>query len=772
MALTIPVTKSYEDENGNLYVEGLATSDALDLDGQIIDKEFARAGLEKWFADWGNVRQMHSSNLAPAGKAVDFQEVPGGFWVKTLVVEPTAKQLVRQGVYQAYSVGIARPRIVRDQVAKNGRVIDGVFSEISLVDFPANPQCKFSLAKMADSGSIEILEKVEQPDLTKRDFDRSTGGGVDRDKLPASDFAGPDRSFPIVTPGDVSDAAHLVGKAADPDAVKANIIAIAHRKGAAFVAELPESWKADAAKDLDPDLDKARGEWKDGKKPFPGAAKPFGKGDADDAAKDKADDDADDKSEKKAGRRFSKGDAVKWNYRSAVGHGTVQGVHKDADDPDEVAYSIAEHDHHPGEPDTVVHYGRALSPDDAAKSAAGEARLGLAKHPEPDGDEHGPDLDDDEGGHGLARKTTTGAQLVESPSAADESSTKAVNYHLSRLHDALCPAYRDDDVLIAHPSLVRGLAAVLNPSWFVDQLVTAAQTQAPDAPALLRACTAAQAVSHQDEDLSRVALDGMRKAFETYYPTAHPTPTDMVPGEFGRGFITTGRANDTAGAGPRIPLQSHVPTPQTFNRGPLTEGQEAVSKQRTYYTNDAKAQAGQNLAALHDWIAAQHPEVCPVHAPAPDGEPAFTGSAGSSLTAQLAASTVQDNRSDAAPRPVTEAQLDAVHASFDPEMVKHLAQEAVEAATAPLHDEIDALSKRIQAYEAEPDPAAAAPRHATAVAEATPEVATGGDEADPAQVAKLVRLVKRARSRDSEVSRPAYEELISEFGPDALAELL
>lgn len=73
-----------------------------------------------------------------------------------------------------------------------------------------------------------------------KDQDSGVGSDVDRDKLPESDFAGPNRSYPIVTAGDVADAASLIGKAADPAAVKARIISIAKRKGFA----LPKAWQA------------------------------------------------------------------------------------------------------------------------------------------------------------------------------------------------------------------------------------------------------------------------------------------------------------------------------------------------------------------------------------------------------------------------------------------------------------------------------------------------------------------------------------------------
>lgn len=83
--------------------------------------------------------------------------------------------------------------------------------------------------------------------LRKKDMAPNVGGGVDLDKVPDEDFAGKDRSFPIVTPADVSDAASSIGRAGDDnystDKLKSNIIAIAQRKGAKFVAELPDKWR-------------------------------------------------------------------------------------------------------------------------------------------------------------------------------------------------------------------------------------------------------------------------------------------------------------------------------------------------------------------------------------------------------------------------------------------------------------------------------------------------------------------------------------------------
>lgn len=55
------------------------------------------------------------------------------------------------------------------------------------------------------------------------------------------------------------------------------------------------------------------------------------------------------------------GTDVTWHYRSAIGHGTVKSIYKEGTSADKTEYSIEQHDHHPGEPKIVHHYGKALT---------------------------------------------------------------------------------------------------------------------------------------------------------------------------------------------------------------------------------------------------------------------------------------------------------------------------------------------------------------------------------------------------------------------------
>jgi hypothetical protein len=155
------IIKSERDADGNVLVFGKVTDGTVDSDEQIVDPAFAKKALAEWYTTAANVRQMHSTTMAPAGKGILLDSRPDGEYVQTKVVEPTAKLLVENDVYTGYSVGISRPRIERDSRARGGRIVGGKIVEISLVDRPANPMAKFAVLKAAGAtGSLRYIGKV------------------------------------------------------------------------------------------------------------------------------------------------------------------------------------------------------------------------------------------------------------------------------------------------------------------------------------------------------------------------------------------------------------------------------------------------------------------------------------------------------------------------------------------------------------------------------------------------------------------------------------
>ena len=163
------IIKQEKQDDGSLLVYGKATDDSLDIDQQICDDTWLSSAMPEWFKSGGNIREQHSS--IAAGVAKEYESKPDGHYISVLVVDPVSVKKVESGVLKGFSIGIKSPRVVRDQKAANGRIIDGQIVEVSLVDRPANPNAKLMLAKSVEGEAnlvqVEELIEIEQSQKDK-----------------------------------------------------------------------------------------------------------------------------------------------------------------------------------------------------------------------------------------------------------------------------------------------------------------------------------------------------------------------------------------------------------------------------------------------------------------------------------------------------------------------------------------------------------------------------------------------------------------------------
>lgn len=152
------IIKQEKLEDGTLLVHGKATDDSVDIDQQICDATWLNKAMPEWFKTGGNIREQHS-NIA-AGVAKELDSTKDGHYITALVVDPISVKKVETGVLKGFSIGIRAPRVVRDEKAANGRIIDGQIVEVSLVDRPANPNAKLMLAKSDNGGDLEQVEEL------------------------------------------------------------------------------------------------------------------------------------------------------------------------------------------------------------------------------------------------------------------------------------------------------------------------------------------------------------------------------------------------------------------------------------------------------------------------------------------------------------------------------------------------------------------------------------------------------------------------------------
>jgi hypothetical protein len=199
-----PIIKFDKQPDGTLLVYGKATDDAIDSDLQICDAGWLDRAMPEWFKTGGNIREQHS-NIA-AGVATEYEPKADGHYIQALVVDTNSVKKVEAGVLKGFSIGIRAPRVVRDQKAVNGRIIDGQIVEVSLVDRPANPNAKLVLAKSVGADVIQVEELASFPNpasLRKYSDDQerdesgrfgSGGGGSSESSESSSSSSGPSQN--------------------------------------------------------------------------------------------------------------------------------------------------------------------------------------------------------------------------------------------------------------------------------------------------------------------------------------------------------------------------------------------------------------------------------------------------------------------------------------------------------------------------------------------------------------------------------------------------
>ena len=159
------IIKQEKLDDGTLMVYGKATDDSVDIDQQICDAAWLEKAMPEWFKTGGNIREQHS-NIA-AGVAKELNSTNDGHYISALVVDPVSVKKVETGVLKGFSIGIRAPRIVRDNKAANGRIIDGQIVEVSLVDRPANPNAKLMLAKSDNANNLVQVEELIEAETVK-----------------------------------------------------------------------------------------------------------------------------------------------------------------------------------------------------------------------------------------------------------------------------------------------------------------------------------------------------------------------------------------------------------------------------------------------------------------------------------------------------------------------------------------------------------------------------------------------------------------------------
>lgn len=147
-----PISKVDEELR---MVYGYASTEHLDSQGEVVKKEALSDAIDDYMK-WANIREMHQPSAV--GKAKKAEIDGKGLYIAAKVVDDNAWNKVKEGVYNGFSIG------GRVKTIKGNEISSLSLSEISLVDRPANPECKFDVFK---ADFIKEEKKITQLPMKK-----------------------------------------------------------------------------------------------------------------------------------------------------------------------------------------------------------------------------------------------------------------------------------------------------------------------------------------------------------------------------------------------------------------------------------------------------------------------------------------------------------------------------------------------------------------------------------------------------------------------------
>ena len=144
-----------DDEQRMVY--GYASTEALDVQGEIVTKQAMAAALQDYMR-FANIREMHQPSAVGVAKSVEMDDK--GTFISAHVVDDNAWSKVKAGVYKGFSIG-------GKAIEKVDNVINALrLTEISLVDRPANPEALITLWK-ADAATGDSSPSADEAAVTE-----------------------------------------------------------------------------------------------------------------------------------------------------------------------------------------------------------------------------------------------------------------------------------------------------------------------------------------------------------------------------------------------------------------------------------------------------------------------------------------------------------------------------------------------------------------------------------------------------------------------------
>jgi hypothetical protein len=160
-----PLQKIEKNDDGTIRISGIASTESVDSDGEIITAAAMKAALPDFFKHGtGALREMHQPIAAGT---VDEAEVIGDTTrIVATIVDGEAIKKILKGVYKGLSIG---GRVITRDTTNRKRITKIALAEISLVDRPSNPDAILVIQKVADakpdlSGAVDNAFALLSPE--------------------------------------------------------------------------------------------------------------------------------------------------------------------------------------------------------------------------------------------------------------------------------------------------------------------------------------------------------------------------------------------------------------------------------------------------------------------------------------------------------------------------------------------------------------------------------------------------------------------------------
>ncbi len=151
------IKKMDENDDGTIEVHGVASSEAVDSQGETVTKACMEAAIPEFFKHGGTgpLRAMHQPIAAGYVYKAEVN-AEGQTEISAKVVDPVEVLKCKTGVYKGFSIGGKKEPGGYDSETKT--ITKMKLTEISLVDRPANPEAVITMWKGEDMGTTNTTQ--------------------------------------------------------------------------------------------------------------------------------------------------------------------------------------------------------------------------------------------------------------------------------------------------------------------------------------------------------------------------------------------------------------------------------------------------------------------------------------------------------------------------------------------------------------------------------------------------------------------------------------